>query len=221
MGKLIDLTGQRFGRLVVLARAENKGSNVQWLCKCDCGRETTVFGCHLKAGNTLSCGCLHKEVTSNIHSTHRRTNSQLYHIWESMKSRCNNPNNKSYKNYGGRGITICSDWESSFEIFYKWAIANGYHQGLSIDRIDNDKGYAPENCHWVTEKVQSRNRRTNHLLQLHGEVHSIAEWAEIIGIPYGTLLDRIYHGWPIERALTEPIHTEKINKQRLRQSPVT
>lgn len=214
MSKLIDLTGQRFGRLTVIARAPNTGKRVKWVCLCDCKKEKIVDGGHLRSGAIQSCGCLHREVTSIKHSTHRKSESILYHIWCGIKARCHNPQNKSYMRYGGRGIAICLEWETSFEVFYNWAIRNGYKPGLTIDRIDNDKGYYPDNCRWTTEVIQARNRRSNRLLQFQGDIRPIAEWAEIRGIPYGTLLDRLRHGWSVERALVEPIHTEKIHKRK-------
>lgn len=120
-----------------------------------------------------------------------------------MKRRCYDKNLYAYKNYGARGITVCDEWVESFETFRDWANANGYKQGLTIDRIDNNKGYSPDNCRWTTIKVQCNNRRTNHILTLNKESHTISEWSEIVGIPRSVLLGRIKNGWPVERALTE------------------
>ena len=205
MGRFVDLTGKRFGRLTVTERVNNT-KRTSWKCMCDCGGVKIVVGDNLTSGKVRSCGCLRKEVSAVLvrsisKTTHGQSKTRLYKIWAAMKDRCYNEHNAEYRNYGARGITVCQEWLSDFEPFYRWSIGNGYKAGLSIDRIKGFEGYSPENCRWATPKVQGNNTRRNHLLEYKGEVHTIAEWAEIKGIKYNTLNGRIYKGWSVDRAL--------------------
>lgn len=202
-----DLTGQRFGRLTVIRRVQNnKYNEAMWLCRCDCGNEKTISGkCLRRKNNTSSCGCLQRERAKKSHVTHNMSKSRIFKIWTKIKTRCFNKNIANYKNYGGRGITICKEWKSDFKKFYNWAIKNGYSDNLSIDRIDVNGNYCPENCRWATSKEQARNTRKNHTITFKGETHCISEWAELIGINYGTLYYRIEQGWDFEKNIkTKP-----------------
>lgn len=155
--KLIDLTGQRFGKLVVLHRVDrgNK-AKVEWLCKCDCGNESIVRGSNLRNGHIRSCGCLISETNRK----HGQWDTRIYRIYYAMKQRAQNPNSPHYKYYGALGIKVCDEWDKSFEAFYNWAIQNGYSDDLSIDRIDPNGDYEPSNCRWADKVTQSFNRKT-------------------------------------------------------------
>lgn len=157
---VIDLTNKRFGSVVVIGRV---GSSTKWECKCDCGNCFITEGANLRRGRTQSCGCMKSEIAKRTakekFTTHRLSRTRIYRTWANMKQRCNNEHNSIYAYYGGRGIKVCKEWENNFLAFYDWAIKNGYDDTLTIDRIDNDKGYCPENCRWVTMATQSRNKR--------------------------------------------------------------
>jgi hypothetical protein len=205
MSRFIDLTGKRFGRLVVIHRAQSsRPTETKWECLCDCGNKTIVDSFKLRNGITKSCGCLAKELTSSRSKKHGMFGTRLYRIWFNMKQRCSNPKHIAFKNYGGRGIEVCSEW-LEFETFCKWAMSYGYCEDLSIDRIDNDKGYSPENCRWSTEKEQGQNKRNNRVIHINGESHTIAEWARYSGIKENTLRWRITNGVPIEELLKSHI----------------
>lgn len=188
MGKFIDLTGQKFGRLTVIKRAENIGRYSAWLCKCDCGKEKIINGNSLKSGLTRSCGCISRGRQGKHCVDLIRT--KLYGVWRSMKSRCSNPKVPVFKNYGGRGISVCDEWVNDFEAFHSWAFSSGYTEKLTIERIDNNKGYSPDNCRWATPKEQTRNRRKT--LIVNGK--TLGEWVEILDVEYNTLLYRYNKG---------------------------
>lgn len=207
-----DLTGQRFGFLVVTAldsrrqRNDGRGTKTFWRCECDCGASVVKEASNLASGNTQSCGCF-KFASRN--ATHGKTATRLYHIWVSMKARCFRPACKAYDRYGGSGITVCSDWKDSFAAFHAWAIANGYSEDLTLDRYPNQKGnYEPSNCRWATQTQQQRNRSDTIYLELHGETKPLCDWADEYGIRRGLVYDRLGRGWDVERAITSPSHVQ-------------
>lgn len=208
MSKLIDLTGQRFGRLTVISRAENYikpngHKESAWNCRCECGNEVIVTRTNLKRAR--SCGCLKNRCISESKITHGLSDSRIYRIWRNMKSRCYNPNVDRYKQYGGRGITICDEWRDSFESFYKWTIDNGYSDGLSIDREDVNGDYTPDNCRWISMDKQADNKSNSRLFEYNGEARTVSEWSKILGISRDIIWNRIKRGWDIERVFTQPI----------------
>lgn len=212
MGRhVIDLTGQRFGRLVVVGRADppyDKRGYARWHCRCDCGNETDATGHNLCQGTTASCGCLQKERSRVANTTHGQTGSRLYIIWQSMRARCENPHKHDYDYYGGRGITVCEEWHD-FANFMQWAERTGYQENLTIDRIDANKGYNPVNCRWVTMHEQNRNRRSNVNITYHGVTRCLSDWAATFGIKTVTLWERIFrYHWDIERAFTTPVRKQ-------------
>ena len=218
MPKLIDLTGQRFGRLTVLARAKSANKKgIKWLCRCDCGATCIIRGEHLKSGATKSCGCLKRELLAKRLTRHGLKGTRLYRIWNGMKNRCYNPNVSGYRLYGGRGISICPEWlgENGFLSFYEWAMSSGYRDDLSIDRIDVDGGYSPDNCRWATNIQQANNTSRNRFIVYQGKRKTAQEWARETGIPLQTILFRLNGGWTVEAALFTPPdpHTPK-NKHK-------
>ena len=157
MPNLNNLTGQRFGRLVVLDELrERKSGHIEWLCKCDCGQFTEVRGGHLKSKRIKSCGCLRKEVVSKRFYKHGGTGTRLYKVLNDMKQRCYNPNDSAYKYYGGRGISVCEEWLDNYPVFKEFALSCGYTNELTIDRKDNDGNYEPTNCHFISQAENSR-----------------------------------------------------------------
>ncbi|MDA8228733.1 MAG: hypothetical protein M0T74_13750 [Desulfitobacterium hafniense] len=202
MSELRDLTGQKFGRLTVITRAESdKRGSARWFCHCDCDNETTVMSYRLISGRTQSCGCMQKELTSKRFTTHGKANTRIYGIWTAMKKRCESPYDSSYESYGGRGIKVCEEWHE-FESFHRWAITNGYADNLSIDRKNTNGNYEPSNCRWVNNKIQANNKSNNHMLTFKGKTQTMAMWCDDLGIPRQRLENRIRRGWSTQRALT-------------------
>lgn len=212
MPKFIDLTGQKFGRLIVVKRMDNdKWGKIYWLCECHCRSKKVIRGNHLRSGKTKSCGCLLKEGSHTTHGHYKNgKKSNTYHSWTNMIQRCTNPNNKAYHYYGDRGITVCKRWRNSFENFL--GDMGEVSEGYQIDRVDNNGNYCKSNCRWVTSKINNRNRRDNYLETYNGKTQCLVEWSEEFGINYHTLRWRLDHGWSIGKAFTTPVR--KYNKKK-------
>lgn len=203
-----DYIGKKYGRLTIVEYVGRiKNYQIVMRCKCDCGTMSKdVILSNLKSGITTSCGCVHKERVKDALTKHGYAKSRLYNVWALMKDRCYNERNKYYKDYGGRGIKVCEEWRCSFESFQEWAHNNGYKEGLSIDRVDVNGCYEPDNCRWATAKEQARNKRNNIMLKIGGRVAPLSEWAEILNLPYHTIHMRLRNGWDVVPALTTPVN---------------
>lgn len=200
-----NLIGQAFGKLTVIREAGGggKGNRILWLCRCECGTIKSVNSSCLIRGATKSCGCLRREFSSIRNSTHGMSKTAEYRIWSGMLDRCCNPNSKDANRYSKRGIVVCSRWYE----FENFLADMGYrpNSNYTIERIDNDGSYSPKNCVWATAKKQARNRRNNHILLFKGQLKTIAEWSEIVGISYYVIHSRINSlNWDVERALITP-----------------
>ena len=211
MGEIKNLAGKRFNMLTAVEYVGKRGkwNRDYWLCVCDCGNKKVVESRNLMHGAVKSCGCLHKKICgprmSARNRTHGKSDTRLYRIYRNMIQRCKNKNHAFYPRYGGRGIAICDEWKD-FLAFESWALANGYADGLTIDRIDNDGAYEPSNCRWVPIGEQQRNRSSNHYVTIDGETHCLAEWAEINGLSYATVEGRLHHGWDdVSAVTTQPL----------------
>lgn len=209
MGKIHDLTNKTFGKLLVLQRAENdKQGQPMWLCKCECGNYTKVRGYELRKLRTKSCGC-------GQGKTHGLYAHRLNTIWGNMKQRCFNSSNINYKNYGGRGITVCEEWKDNFVSFYDWAIKNGYKEDLTVDRIDNNGNYCPENCRWVSMEEQGNNKRCNKIVTTSLGTMTVKQLSKISGISYPTLITRYNLGIRDGRILFEGNYSSEKRKKRV------
>lgn len=206
-----DLEGQKFDRLRVIELAGVIKGHSYWNCECDCGNVARVSGGNLHSGHTKSCGCLLKERARETHTTHGHTKGghriREYSIWGKMIQRCHNSKDPGYRYYGARGITVCDRWRS-FENFYE--DMGKCPEGLTIERIDNNKGYGPENCKWATLEEQFSNTRRNHNITFNGETKHLSLWARQIGLSQPGLSTRLLHGWTEEEALTLPAYGRRI-----------
>ena len=192
----LQLDGQSFGRWTVISRSESRNGFVYWRCQCECGTVKDVMGVNLVKGTSLSCGCYSKEVATK----HGMLDSPEYQVWDHMKQRVR-PNYQDSHRYHDRGIGIDPRWEASFQEFYN--DMGQKPEGMTLDRIDNDKGYSKENCRWATVLTQARNKSTNLVITFNGKTQTAVEWAEELNINPITFYSRIRKGWTIERAITE------------------
>lgn len=188
------MIGERFERLVVSARAGTRSAKRMWFCVCDCGLTVTVSTGDLRSGNSRSCGCLKREQST----THGQHGSRTYAIWQAMHNRCRNPSHQAYPYYGGRGIAVCERW-ADFGNFI--ADMGGAPDGLTIDRIDNERGYEADNCRWATRKAQVRHTRRRTEYEHGGTRRSLIEWAETLGVSHELLRGRLRRGWSFEDAI--------------------
>lgn len=204
MGKFRDLTGMRFGKLLVLKENGRKNSRVMWLCKCDCGTVKSIPSGNLTNGNSKSCGCGQRHYgTDNNSFKHGGAKTNLYNVWKTMRQRCMNPNCHDYNWYGGKGVDICPEW-NDYNNFREWAISSGYKNGLTLDRIDGLKNYEPDNCRWITIQEQQQNKRNVRRFEYKGETHTLTELANIYNVPKPLLRNRIDLGWDIAEAIETP-----------------
>lgn len=212
----LELVGKRFGRLLVIEKSAQKGKGTYWKCLCDCGNEVVVYGYSLNKGSTRSCGCLNKDRIKQMNiegATHGMSRDRLYRIYYGMKNRCYRKDTNRYENYGGRGIEVCSEWLNDFEAFAKWAFQNGYREDLTLDRIDNSKGYEPNNCRWATKKEQVLNSSQAKLYTYEGKTLCVADWASEKGISRAALYQRLKRGIPFEVAIEMPYHRRGRHKE--------
>lgn len=206
-----DETGNQYGRLTVIEFIGVIKGKSTWKCKCACGNECTVTANKLRMGSTKSCGCLQREHRKNgdVNRTHGLSKSRLYILWAHMKARCDTPSQPMYYNYGGRGIRYCDEWKN-FIPFREWALKNGYRENLSLERIDVNGNYEPNNCKWIPKSEQAWNKTTSHLLTAFGKTQCIGQWAKESGIKYDTIERRInMYGWSVEDAVTIQPHKRR------------
>ena len=204
-----DWIGQKFNRLTVINVVRDRDvsgrSQIRWKLRCDCGKEILLAPYKAVSGTQKSCGCLAREEAKERATIHGESHTRLFYIWVSMRDRCNNPKNKRYDRYGGRGIKVCDEWQKEYAVFATWAREHGYSDELTIDRIDVNGNYEPSNCRWVDLKTQERNRTDNRLITIGDETKTLAEWCEIYGNNYGMVYNRIANlGWDAEKAIKTP-----------------
>lgn len=198
--------GSVFGRLTVVGPPMKMKGTIQYQCMCACGTYAFVLGSHLRKGHTRSCGCLQRECTIERNTSHGMRHTRLYNIWAGILRRCGNSHDPIYRYYGGRGITVCDGWQT-FELFMQWAVTNGYEEGLTIERLDVNGNYHPENCTWISSAAQARNKRNTVMLTAFGETKCLPAWVEDVRcmVGYSTLYRRIItYGLSAERAIVTP-----------------
>lgn len=224
MPNAIEMTGYKIGHITVIRREGSKNGQSTWLCKCSCGKTFVQYGGALRNGKVISCGHIYADKTerqkiahnSIAKTKHGDCSSRLYFVWLDMRRRCDSPNDISYKNYGARGIKVCDEWSSDYVAFKEWAINAGYNPNAkrgecTLDRIDPNGDYSPDNCRWVSMNVQSNNRRNSYTITWNGETHTSKEWESITGIPRGTIYTRYKSGWPIDKIFSKIKYKHKKN----------
>lgn len=185
-----DLTGKKFNRLTPISCSIHKSGRIEWTCRCDCGNIINVLASNLVRGSTKSCGCYKKSILGKALKADYETGTRLHRIWLKIKRRCRAIDDHA-KYYCQRGIKVCDEWEADYKKFRDWAMSNGYDDSLTIDRIDNDKGYYPENCRWVTMIIQANNTRKNRFIEHKGEIKTIAQWARTLNVSYKKLYEKV------------------------------
>lgn len=219
--KYKDLTGNKYGKLTVIKRDDSRKSRkAYWICQCDCGNIKSVRSDSLQGGNIRSCGCLKAEQDKiNLKESEVKKKTQkfgrpfgklrIHEIWANMKSRCYNKSDKRYSDYGGRGIYVCDEWKNDFFAFYSWSMENGYSDSLTIDRINNDDGYKPDNCRWITVREQANNRRSNINITIGNVTKTLKQWCEVFGVPYS----RVYRRYELDpNRSVEELFADKLRK---------
>lgn len=206
--KINDLTGQKFNLLTVKGMAQR--NPIYWECVCDCGNTTFVRTSNLTGGKVKSCGCLQHKGNP----THNQSHTRVYRIYAKMLRRCFVESDLAYSRYGGRGITMCDEWKNSFVAFSDWAYANGYADNLTIDRIDNNGDYCPENCRWTDYLTQSNNKRNNRVYEHNGETKTLSEWCRTLNLPYRRIYFRITNGWTFEEAISQKKYVNNHYKEK-------
>jgi len=203
--------GDVYGRLTVIGEAAQEDNSNYARCKCSCGKVRDFLIRNITTGKSRSCGCAWREAASNRLKKHGLSwgengkMNRLYKIWLDMKERCYNSKNSSFKRYGGRGVTVCDEWRNDYSAFHEWALRNGYKPGLTIERVNNDGDYCPENCVWADRRAQARNRSTNHILKYRGKNYTLAEASELSGLDHSTLIGRLSRGWSVKDAIEKPL----------------
>jgi hypothetical protein len=205
MPKFIDISGNRYGRLIVKSRDHDHPSkNTMWHCVCDCGKEKTINGYSLVRGSTKSCGCIQREIMRQLKTTHggshRGKHTPEYKTWAGMKKRCYDENNNTFINYGGKGVKMCERWLESFDNFLA-DMGRKPSPKHSIDRLDSSGDYSPENCRWATQQQQANNKSSNRVISYKGQSKTIAQWSRVLNMKYAALYGRFERGWSVERAL--------------------
>lgn len=193
--------GKKYGKLTFIRKVDSR----KGVFECECGRTKVINMGNVGYGAVKSCGCLR----STSHNIHGHSGEKLYYVWHTMIERCTNPDYRSYKYYGGRGITVCDEWKNDYMVFRGWALDNGYKDGLTLDRINNNKSYHPSNCHFVTMYQQNRNKRTNVMITFRGKTMCMSDWARATKIPRATIRKRYDMGWSADEIFLTPISCRK------------